>query len=375
MKILLTGGGTGGHFYPIIAVSEELRELQKEKGILNMELYFTSTDPYNEEELNNNDIKFKKVFAGKVRTYNSPLRNIVDAIITFLGALHALFMVFFIFPDVVFGKGGFSSFPALFAAKILGIPVIIHESDTVPGRVNKWAGKFAKKIAVSFEESLDLFPKEKTALIGRPIKKEIAKLDKTGAKEFLHIKDDLPVIFILGGSQGSQKINEVVIDSLPELTKNFYIIHQTGKENFLAVNKTGQEILKDSDNIDKFKPFPYLDTKGMRMAASISDLIISRSGSTLFEIAAWGKPSILIPFPYAHGNHQHQNAFAYAKIGACSVIEEDNLTTSVLVSEINKILNSKEEKKRMSEAALSFHNPDASKLIAQEIIKIAISHG
>ena len=150
MKILLTGGGTGGHFYPVIAVAQEIKKITKERKLIRSELYFMSDTPYNKGILFDNGIEFIKVPTGKYRRYFS-LLNISDVFKTAWGVVSGLIKVFNIYPDVIFGKGGYASFPALFAGKILGIPVIIHESDSVPGKVNLWAGKFAQKIALSYQ--------------------------------------------------------------------------------------------------------------------------------------------------------------------------------------------------------------------------------
>src|SRR5271168_2021017 len=172
MKILLTGGGTGGHFYPIIAIAEELWEIGKEKKLLNPKIYYMADAPYNAKILFDHDIIFKPVTAGKIRRYFS-LLNILDLFKIAIGSFQALWQLFFLFPDVVFGKGGYASFPALFAARILGIPVVIHESDSDPGRVNIWAGKFAKRIALSYPEAASYFPPGKTAFTGNPVRSEI----------------------------------------------------------------------------------------------------------------------------------------------------------------------------------------------------------
>ena len=142
MKILLTGGGTGGHVYPIIAVAEELNTIAREQKLANLELYFMSPSPYNEGILFNNKIIYKKNSAGKIRRYFSIL-NFFDLFVTAWGVIQSTWDIFRIYPDVVFGKGGYASFPALCAARLLRIPVVIHESDSVPGKVNLWASKFA----------------------------------------------------------------------------------------------------------------------------------------------------------------------------------------------------------------------------------------
>ena len=147
MKIVLTGGGTGGHFYPIISVAKSIREISKELKLLEPKIYFFGPEPYDERALFDNSIIFKRNTAGKKRIYFSP-RNFVDIFKTGWGILTALWKIFLIFPDIVFAKGGYASFPVLVAAKFFRIPVIIHESDSVPGRVNLWAGKFAKRITI-----------------------------------------------------------------------------------------------------------------------------------------------------------------------------------------------------------------------------------
>lgn len=373
MKILLTGGGSGGHFYPIIAIAEEINELVKENRLLKPEIYYMSTDPYNEGLLYQNNITFKRVTAGKIRRYFSIL-NFLDVFRMFWGSLKALWTVFRIYPDVVFGKGGYASFPAISAAWILGIPVVIHESDMVPGKVNSLAGKFAKRIAISYPESADYFPRGKTAYTGNPIRKEIMEPLSVGANEFLKLEEGVPTVLILGGSQGAQKINDLIVDSLVDLVKNYQIIHQTGKRNIGVMKETSEVVLLNNPHKDRYKPFDYLDLLAMRMSAGAANIIISRAGSTIFEIASWAKPSIIIPITNSNGDHQKKNAYSYARSGAALVIEEKNLTSHILISEIDRIINNKEEGERMSEAAKKFARKDAAKLIAKEILAISLEH-
>ena len=195
MKILFTGGETGGHFYPIIAIAESIRAEAKAKKILMPSLFYMAPTKYNPRALFDNEISYIYVPAGKIRRYFS-LLNITDAFKTAIGCITAIIKLFSIYPDVVFGKGGFGSFPALFAARVLGIPVIIHESDSHPGRVNAWAGKFAKKIAISYESASGYFKtdKNKIAFNGNPIRKDIAQTLTNGAYEFLQLEQNTPTI-------------------------------------------------------------------------------------------------------------------------------------------------------------------------------------
>lgn len=373
MKILLTGGGSGGHFYPIIAVAQELNKQAKENKLLDVEIYYMAPSPYNPSVLFENGIIFKATSAGKIRRYFSIL-NFFDVFRTFFGVIGAVWKLYNIYPDVVFGKGGYASFPTLFAARLLRIPVVIHESDSVPGRVNKWAGKFAKKIAISYAEAAKYFPKEKVAFTGNPIREELMIPLKTGAHEFLKLEENTPVIFILGGSQGSQKINDAIIDALPKLVEKYQIIHQTGKNNFALVSETAEVVLGDNPNKKRYKIFDYLNVLGIRMAAGAASIIISRAGSTLFEIASWAVPSIIIPITDSNGDHQRKNAFAYARSGSCIVVEESNLSANIIVSEIDYIMSHPEKRELMIRSAKNFFKPEASKKIAHEILEIAMKH-
>jgi len=373
MKILLTGGGTGGHFYPIIAIAEAINKLRKENRLMNADIYYMSNSPYNAGILFDNGITFRKNSAGKIRRYFSIL-NFFDLFKTFWGILGSLWKVFNIYPDVVFGKGGYASFPALFAARVFRIPVVIHESDSVPGRVNLWAGKFAEKIAVSYPEAVEYFPKEKVAYTGNPVRKELIQPLKTGAREFLKLEDNTPVLFILGGSLGSQIINEAIVDALPQLVGNFEIIHQVGRKNLKQVTERASVMLRDNPHGNRYKPFDYLNVLGMRMAAGVADIVISRAGSTIFEIASWKVPSIIIPITDTNGDHQRKNAFAYARSGACVVVEEENLSANILVSEINRLMDSSVGREVMKKGTESFNHPDAAEKIAKEILTIALRH-
>jgi UDP-N-acetylglucosamine--N-acetylmuramyl-(pentapeptide) pyrophosphoryl-undecaprenol N-acetylglucosamine transferase len=374
MKILLAGGGTGGHFYPLMAVTDALNAIAEQEKIAKMEIVYASDDPYDKNLLLQKGIRFKKIPAGKVRRYFS-LLNIVDFFKMGAGLLKALWSIYLDFPDIVFSKGGYASFPVVFAARVLGIPVIIHESDAVPGRVNKWSAKFAKRIAISFSQSTKYFPKEKTALTGSPVRRELLTPAKSGAREFLKLEEAAPAVMIFGGSQGSQIINDNVLDIIAELVNDCQIIHQTGKNNFDYVNGRAQVILEKSEFKSRYRPFAFLDISSLRMAYGASDLIVARAGSTsIFEIAASGLPAILIPLANSAQNHQKENAFVYASLGACDVIEELNLSPSVLKTEIRRLLENKEKMQKMSEAAKNFSKPDAAEKIAREIINLALEH-
>jgi UDP-N-acetylglucosamine--N-acetylmuramyl-(pentapeptide) pyrophosphoryl-undecaprenol N-acetylglucosamine transferase len=377
MKILFTGGGTGGHFYPIIAIAQEIKRLATAEKLVEPELLFMSDAPYNKQVLFENEIKFVQVSAGKLRRDKSPLsliQNFLDLFKTLFGSIGAVFKVFAIYPDVVVGKGGYASFPTLLAARILRIPVIIHESDSHPGKVNLWAGKFATRIALSYPEAVKYFPPAKMAVTGNPLRQEILTPVKVGAHEFLHLEKETPVIFIIGGSLGAMKINNVVLDILPQLLEKYQIIHQVGKANYAEIKGRANFLLEHSPQAERYRIFDYLDNSAMRMTAGVASLVVTRAGSALFEIANWGLPAIVIPIPEEISHDQRTNAFTYARSGGAVVIEEKNLTPSILLSEINRIMTNEKLHNEMVQGAKNFARPEAAKLIAQEVLKIALRH-
>lgn len=374
MKIVFTGGGTGGHFYPIIAVAEALNDIVEENKLLRPELYYIGPEPYDARALYENGITFISSPAGKLRRYFS-LLNAIDLFKTGIGVVRAIYQLYKIYPDIVFGKGGYASFPTLFAARLLRIPVMIHESDASPGRVTAWASKFARRVAISYPDTASQFPKKNVARTGIPVRRDFFSPATESGIEFFKFDEKIPTLFILGGSQGSQKINDVVLDALPELIERYQIIHQTGAKNFEEVERTSNLVLRDNPLKDHYKPFPFLNTLEMKMAAGAAKLIISRAGSgTIFEIAIWGTPSVLIPIPEKISHDQKKNAYSYARSGAAIVVEEHNLTPHLLVSEINRIADDAKKMEEMRTAAKSFATPDAGRTIAIGLLEIALEH-
>lgn len=375
MKILLTGGGTGGHFYPLIAIAEKLIEIAEKEKIVNLKLYYMSDSPYNKRMLFENGLTYIKAPSGKRRTYSSIL-NFLDIFSLIAGAISGLIKMFFIFPDVIISKGGYAAFPAVFAGKILKIPVILHESDSYPGRLNQWTAKFAKRVAVSWPEAAQYLPKDKTVLTGQPIRKNIIdkNSDRKISSDFFKLSPNLQTILVLGGSQGSQLINDRIIDILPNILSRYQVIHQTGTNNINEVNSLVDLLIKDQEQKSRYVALPDLNNLSMRMAAGSADLIISRAGSAIFEIASWGIASIIIPITNSNGDHQRKNAYNYARQGACQVIEEANLSKNLLIAQIDNLLTDKVRLEELENNAKSFANHEAAEKIASEAIKIALSH-
>ena len=298
---------------------------------------------------------------------------------TVIGVIQSVFQLYFLYPDVVFSKGGFAAFPTTFAARILNIPLIIHESDAHPGRANVIASKWAKAIAISFPGVTEYFPaeidKKKFALVGNPIRRALFRPAREGAHAYLNLQEDLPSILVLGGSQGAQAINSVILDALPELLKKYQVVHQAGNQNIENVRGIASVILKDHPQKDRYRAFGYLNTLAMRMSAGIADIVIARAGTgTIFEIAAWGLPSIVIPLPEEISHDQTKNAFAYAREGATTVLKQKNLTKNILLAEIDRIMSDPEIQAQMTQAAQQFARPDGANKIARLVINTALKH-
>lgn len=377
MTIAFTGGGTGGHFYPIIAISEALGDLVREKHLIEPRLYYLAPNSFDKKALFANGIAYIYIPAGKMRRYFS-LLNISDSFVTFFGTISALVTLYRLYPDVVVSKGGYGSVPTVLAARILRIPIIIHESDAKPGRANLLAAKFATKIAISFESAAAFFPEKVRAKIARtgiPIRKALMRIEPEGAQQYLGLEKNVPTILILGGSQGAVKINEVVLSALPDLVSSANIIHQTGQANFKNVESVSQVILTNSKNANRYHPVNYLTEISLQRAAGIANLIISRAGAnSIAEIGLWKKPAILIPIPESVSHDQRTNAYSYARTGAAIVLEEGNLTPHVLVSEVRRILGDATLAKRMGTSAAGFTDPDAARILANEILQISLAH-
>ncbi|HEY4522815.1 MAG TPA: UDP-N-acetylglucosamine--N-acetylmuramyl-(pentapeptide) pyrophosphoryl-undecaprenol N-acetylglucosamine transferase [Candidatus Paceibacterota bacterium] len=377
MTIAFTGGGTGGHFYPIIAIAEAINEIAREKQLVDPALYYLAPDAFDERALFENRIIFIRVPAGKVRRYFS-LQNASDALVTLWGTMRAFVDLLRIYPDVLVSKGGYGSVPALLAARILRIPVIIHESDAKPGRGSLLAAKQAVKIAISFEGAAAYFPKsvqDKIARTGIPIRKALMSLEREGGRQELGLDPLLPTILILGGSQGAVRINDTVLSALPDLVGFANIIHQTGPGNIEEVEKIAKVILAENPNANRYHPFGYLTETAMRRAAGAADLVLSRAGAnSIAEIAAWGKPSIIVPIPETISHDQRTNAYAYARTGGAVVVEEDNLAPHLIVAEARRILSDPAVIESMSKAATTFVDPNAARTIAGAVLTIALSH-
>lgn len=366
MRILFTGGGTGGHVYPLVAIAREIRRLYPKN---NLEFFYVGP----KEELatillSQEDFIIKTIASGKIRRYFS-FQNIIDAVFKIpFAILQSYFYLMFIKPHLVFSKGGSGSFAVAYAAKLLKIPVFLHESDVMPGLSNQKASKWAEKIFTSFEKT-EYFDPSKTIFTGNPIRKEILEGDRQAGGEVFSLTFSKPVFLIIGGSQGAESLNEFILETLNTLLKNYELIHVAGRQNFEETKKEAQVVI--DENLEKYYHiYAFLDEEMTKQAYAVADIIVSRSGSgSIFEIAAAGKPSILVPLPSSAGNHQAKNAYAYSETGSCLVLEQENLTPNFFMENVRLLLLHPEKLEQMKQAALAFSRPLAARAIAREILE------
>lgn len=349
-RILVTGGGSGGHVMPLEAVVEELKIHHYEM------LYVGSGIPLEKEMAARQSLAYQAVFSGKYRRYFS-WHNLIDPFKILIGFFQSLVIILSFKPNVVFAKGGYVTLPVVLAAWVLAKPIIIHESDAVMGSANRWGSKLARKICVGFPvEYYHGVPLDKIIYTGNPVRKQFNNL---AMKQFSN-KTQLPTILITGGSQGARFINQIIAAISPKLTEKYHIIHISGKNDYgwLVKNKWSNYELYDFTN-----KIPELMKK--------ADLVISRAGANaIAELANLAKPSILIPLPSAASNHQNANTTILEKNNAAVVLRENSLTAESLLDIINLLLSDKKMLADLSTQIKKFVQPESASTIAQEISQL-----
>ncbi|MCC8151493.1 MAG: undecaprenyldiphospho-muramoylpentapeptide beta-N-acetylglucosaminyltransferase [Lachnospiraceae bacterium] len=325
-KIILTGGGTAGHVTPNIALLPSLKELGYEIS------YIGSYHGIEKGLIEEENIPYYAISSGKLRRYFDP-KNFSDPLKVVKGYAQARRLMFKLKPDIVFSKGGFVSVPVVLAARHARIPVIIHESDITPGLANKLAIPSASKVCCNFPETLEHLPEGKAIVSGSPIRQELLHGDKEKAYTYTSFSSERPVILIIGGSQGSQVINEAVRRLLPTLLQSWQIIHLCGKGNLDPTlhHTTG------------YVQYEYIHEELADLFA-ISDLVISRAGANaICELQALCKPNILIPLSKAASRgDQILNASSFQKQGFSYVLEEENLSENTLAQAVSAVWENRE---------------------------------
>jgi len=360
LRVVLTGGGTGGHAYPVVAVAREIRAIDPQTVFL----WIGSARGKEREVAEQVEIAFKSVPTGKMRRYFS-LKNIVDVFKIPFGVLRAWLLLAEFKPNVVFAKGGYVSYPTVVAAWLRDIPILIHESDSVPGLANRKLANKATLIATSFPIVPQELPRDKTVFTGQPIRPEVLGGSAERARTEFKLGTDRPVLAIFGGSQGAVSINQAVMQILPELLPHFQIIHQVGADNVEAMRETAEKYAERG-----YRAVGFLENDLFDVYA-LADLIVSRSGGQIHEYAALGKPVILIPHGEGGTGHQVMNAFTLQRQGAASMLEQANMTPELLRAEILQLFRDDAMRTRMQTAIKKFATPLAAKKLAYWVARLA----
>ena len=324
--IVLTGGGTAGHVTPNIALIPGLQELGYSIS------YIGSHDGIEKKLIEDLNIPYYAISSGKLRRYFNP-KNFSDPFRVLKGIGEARKILKELKPDIIFSKGGFVAVPVVLAAKRLKIPVIIHESDMSPGLANKLCIPAAVKVCCNFPETLEHLPRNKAVVTGTPIRQELMSGNKLAALQFCGFTANKPVIMVIGGSLGSVAVNEAVRSILPELLRDFQVVHLCGKD----------KLDPSLNGLEGYVQFEYIK-KELADLFAMADLVISRAGANaICEISALAKPNLLIPLSAkASRGDQILNARSFEKQGYSVVLEEEELTDESLLTAIRQLYEQRE---------------------------------
>ncbi len=371
MRVLVSGGGTGGHIYPALAIATQLRT-QHQAEIL----FLGSDDGLENEIVPAAGFRLATVKAGKLRRYLS-FKTITGVLRVPLGMIQAFRIVRKFRPDAAFTSGGYVAVPAALATRLNGVPLLLHQQDVPPNLSNRLAAPLATRISVAFADSLPYFPARKTLVLGNPIRQSMLDVRATTpqqARTSLGFDAATPLLLVTGGSQGARHLNQVVCHALPQLLAHCQVLQISGKDLYNETRSLANSVLADQDEAlqQRYRLVPYLNEE-MPLAMQAADLVLCRSGaSTLTELAILGKPSILVPLPPAIGSSpQEANAAMFGRKQAALVILNDDLKPEILVERVKSILTSSTLLEAMSQAVSEFAKPEATQDITKEIIKIA----
>ncbi len=372
----MAGGGSGGHISPIIAIISRLREDNP-----SIKIFFVGSKGGIEEKLiPQTGIRFLHIRCGKFSRYHkNMLINILDpttiiknvkGLVNFLlGISDSIKVLKKIKPDIVFLKGGFVSLPLGLACRLKGYPYLLHESDAVMGLANRILAKKAETVFVSFpEKNYPEVNPEKIIYSGNPIRPDVLTGEREEAKRILKLKEDLPTIMIIGGSQGAHLINELILDELEKFLQKFQLIHITGDYDYDYVEYRRKELSTNLKN--RYYVYGFL-TNNLKDAYAASDLVITRAGNNILtELAALGKPAVVIPLDSSANNHQRINATTFSREGAAYVLSQGKIKGGDLLRQAELIIENDEEREFLSKKIKQFYKPEATKVIAEKIKEI-----
>lgn len=361
MKIVLTGGGTGGHVYPAISIGQALRA-----AVPDLELLYMGSSHGPEGEIARRaGMEFAAIPSGPLTKALSP-RNASSFCKLVMGVFRARKILKRFGPDVVIGTGGYTTAAILLAQRTLGGRIVIHEQNAHPGRTNLMLAKFADKICVTFESSAAFLPRDKVVVTGLPIRREFRSMpDKIDARRALGLSEELFTIVAVGGSQGAKRPSEILAGAWPLFDDGAtQLLHQVGERNLEEMRAR----VGSSEEQPRYRVEPYIDTT---LGFASADLIISRSGGTVAEITAAGRPSILFPYPYHRDQHQKRNAEYLVEHGAAILCEDLSTTPETLAGIITRLRSAPDKLAAMAAASAALGKPDAADRVAEVAISIA----
>jgi len=367
MRVLFTGGGTGGHVYPALAIAKNILKKYPQSEVL----YVGTKNGLEAKIVPETEIPFKTIeVEGWQRKFSWQL--IKAGLKAIQGGTQALHIIRRFNPQLVIGTGGYVCGPVVLAAKILNIPTIIHEQNALPGLTNKTLARIVNKVMITFPDSIKYFSEPgKVVLTGLPIREEILKLSKEEGRKFFNLFPNKLTLLVSGGSRGAKSINSAMVEVYKSLyqRQDLQIIHITGeqgyKEMLLQLTNEGIDIAQCGNII--LRPYLY----EMEYALAAADLCVARAGATfLAEITARGLAGILIPYPYASENHQEFNARSLVEREAVVMILDKELTGANLTKAIVELLNDQERLHKMSKNAKKAGNPDSLEKIMKVLEEI-----
>lgn len=356
IRVIISGGGTGGHLFPGIATGKEIRKREHDPAIL----FITGRRKIEMDIISQAGFELRSIdIEGLMGKGFSRMPTALLKVIK--GSIQSLAIIRYFKPQLVVGFGGYTSGPVCLMAWIFGIPTAIHEQNSFPGFTNRLLALLVKRIFISFSETESYLKREKCFLTGNPVREEILE-----ARQQTKKKNRKFVVLVMGGSQGANAINKAVLSAVKELRKEGlkpFIIHQTGMEDFTCVADE-YKLLGHNAEVTAF-------IEDMASAYSRADLAICRAGATtIAELTALGKPSILIPYPYAINKHQDANARHLVNKGGAVMIQEEDLSGSFLSKKIKIFMESREELNKMSSNTLKTGRPMASKVIVEQLMEL-----
>lgn len=358
MRVMITGGGTGGHTSPAVAIVDELRRRDPQL----MVQWVGKAGAIEERVAQRAEIPFRGVPAAGWPRSRSP-RRLWVALVMLVGYLKAAMLVRSFGPQVVVGVGGYVSLPLLLAAQHAGIPTVLHEQNSRLGMANRLLARRCARLLLSYPETLGNYPRDRAELVGNPVRPGFVNPPaQAEARATLGIPGDMPVVLVVGGSQGARTMNEAMASAVHLFSKGeVCILWMTGKGGDEAAQAAA-----DRAEVP-VRVYPFIDDMVTTCAAA--DLIVSRAGaSSTAEIAALGKASILVPYPFATDNHQEQNARAFEVAGAAVVLLDSDCTAVRLSDEIRTLIEDSPRREAMAQAARKLAKPLAAEQVAEVIM-------